>query len=79
MVSAIGGRRTSQSLLDEHTVSDLYLTTSPISAGQPHTPFYSGPPLSQALVVAKKGTGKEVGVRFEHFTLSSLTPSREER
>ena len=59
----------SQSLLDEHTVSDLYLTTSPISAGQPHTPFYSGPPLSQALVVAKKGTGKEVGVRFEHFTL----------
>lgn len=69
VVSAIGGRRTAQALLEERTVSDLYLTTSPISAGQPNTPFYSGPPLSQVLVVAKEGTGSEVGVRFEHFTL----------
>jgi riboflavin biosynthesis pyrimidine reductase len=69
VVSAIGGRRTAQSLLEEHTVSDLYLTTSPISAGQPNTPFYTGPPLPQELVVAKQGTGPEAGVRFEHFKM----------
>jgi riboflavin biosynthesis pyrimidine reductase len=70
VVSAIGGRRTAQLLLDERTVTDLYLTTSPISAGQPHTPFYSGPPLPQELVVLKQGTGPESGVRFEHFKMT---------
>ena len=67
VVTAIGGRRTSQSLLEERTVADLYLTTSPISAGQPETPFYSGPELPLQLVVEKRGTGPEEGVRFEHF------------
>jgi len=68
VVTAIGGRRTSQSLLEERTVADLYLTTSPISAGQPETPFYSGPELPLQLVVEKRGTGPEEGVRFEHFS-----------
>jgi riboflavin biosynthesis pyrimidine reductase len=67
VVTAIGGRRTSQSLLDERTVADLYLTTSPTSAGQPDTPFYHGPELPLDLVVEKRGTGPEEGVRFEHF------------
>jgi 5-amino-6-(5-phosphoribosylamino)uracil reductase len=67
VVTAIGGRRTSQSLLEERTVADLYLTTSPIAAGQPQTPFYSGPELPLRLVVEKRGTGPEEGVRFEHF------------
>jgi riboflavin biosynthesis pyrimidine reductase len=69
VVTAIGGRRTAQSLLDERTVADLYLTTSAISAGQPNTPFYSGPPLPQQLIVEKHGTGVETGVRFEHLAL----------
>lgn len=68
-VSAIGGRRTAQALLEERAVADLYLTTSPISAGEPDTPFYSGPPLPTTLVVEKTGTGPEVGVRFEHFKM----------
>jgi riboflavin biosynthesis pyrimidine reductase len=67
VVTAIGGRRTSQSLLEERTVADLYLTTSPIFAGQPETPFYTGPDLPARLVVEKRGTGPEEGVRFEHF------------
>jgi riboflavin biosynthesis pyrimidine reductase len=67
VVTAIGGHRTSQSLLEERTVADLYLTTSAISAGQPGTPFYSGPELPLQLVVEKRGTGPEKGVRFEHF------------
>ena len=69
VVTAIGGRRTAQALLDEQTVADLYLTTSPISAGQPNTPFYSGPPLLQTLFVEKRGTGPEEGVRFVHLRL----------
>jgi riboflavin biosynthesis pyrimidine reductase len=72
VVSAIGGRRTSQSLLDERTVADVYLTTSPINAGQPETPFYTGPPLSRTVVVEIRGTGPDAGVRFEHFEL--VTP-----
>jgi len=67
VVTAIGGRRTSQSLLEERTVADLYLTTSSISAGQSETPFYTGPDLPLRLVVEKRGTGPEEGVRFEHF------------
>jgi 5-amino-6-(5-phosphoribosylamino)uracil reductase len=74
VVTAIGGRRTAQALLDEQTVADLYLTTSPISAGVPNTPFYTGPPLPQTLVVQKEGTGPEVGVRFEHFVLQVIKP-----
>ena len=69
VVSAIGGRRTAQALLDERTVADLYLTTSPVSAGEPNTPFYSGPPLNTSVVVEKAGTGPEAGVRFQHLTL----------
>jgi riboflavin biosynthesis pyrimidine reductase len=71
VVSAIGGRRTAQALLDEQTVSDLYLTTSPITAGDPETPIYSGPPLRRTLVVEKRGTGPEEGVRFEHFRMTA--------
>ena len=67
VVSAIGGRRTSQALLEERTVADLYLTTSSISAGLPDTPFYRGPELPLQLVVEKRGTGPEAGVRFDHF------------
>jgi riboflavin biosynthesis pyrimidine reductase len=70
VVTAIGGRRTAQALLDERTVADLYLTTSPINAGQPNTPFYSGPPLPLKLVVEKRGTGPEAGVTFQYFQLA---------
>jgi riboflavin biosynthesis pyrimidine reductase len=66
-ISAIGGRRTAQALLDAGLVSDLYLTTSPVEAGTPNTPFYEGPPLALQLVVDKRGRGAEAGVRFQHF------------
>jgi riboflavin biosynthesis pyrimidine reductase len=69
VISAVGGRRTATSLLLEGLVDDLYLTTSPIDGGEPHTPFYEGPPLPLELVVAKAALGPEAGVRFEHFVL----------
>ena len=69
IISAIGGRLTATALLREGLVSDLYLTTSPIEAGEPNTPFYEGPPLSLSRVVEKAGQGPETGVRFEHFLI----------
>jgi riboflavin biosynthesis pyrimidine reductase len=69
VVSAVGGRRTATSMLLEGLVDDIYLTTSPITGGEPHTPFYEGSPLPLELVVAKAALGDEAGVRFEHFVL----------
>jgi riboflavin biosynthesis pyrimidine reductase len=68
-ISAIGGRRTATALLLDGLVSDLYLTTSPIEAGEPHTPFYEGPPLKLTRVVHKTGRGAEAGVRFAHHVV----------
>lgn len=67
VVSAVGGRRTATALLRERCVSDLYLTTSPESGGEPNTPFYEGPPLPLTLVLEKAGRGPEARVRFQHF------------
>jgi riboflavin biosynthesis pyrimidine reductase len=71
IISAIGGRRTATALLREGLVNDLYLTTSPIEAGEPNTPFYEGPPLSLSRVLLKAGQGTGEGVRFEHFVVDS--------
>jgi riboflavin biosynthesis pyrimidine reductase len=70
-ISCVGGRHTATTLLREGLVSDLYLTTSAISAGEPGTPFYEGPPLALTKVVEKAGQGPEEGVRFEHLVLIS--------
>ena len=67
VISAVGGRRTATALLREGLVSDLYLTTSPVVGGEPHTPLYEGPRLALSRVIAKTGQGTEAGVRFEHF------------
>ena len=69
IISAVGGRRVATSLIDEGLVQDLYLTTSPIDAGEPNTPFHLGGPLPMARVLEKEGRGDEQGVRFEHFRL----------
>jgi riboflavin biosynthesis pyrimidine reductase len=67
VISAIGGRHTATALLRDGLIDDIYLTTSPIDAGEPNTPFYEGPPLNLSRVVLKAGRGPEEGVRFEHF------------
>ena len=71
-VSAIGGRRTAAALMDERLVSDLYLTTSAIEAGEPGTPFYCGEPPRLARIVEKAGRGAEAGVRFEHLLIDNF-------
>ena len=67
VVSAIGGPKTATSLLRERLVSDIYLTTSPIDAGEPGTPYSEEPPGDLRLVLAKAGRGTEAGVVFEHY------------
>jgi riboflavin biosynthesis pyrimidine reductase len=65
-VSAVGGRTTARAMLKEHVVQDLYLTTSPKSAGAPDTPLVEGGLDADPLLV-KEGTGDEAGVRFVHY------------
>lgn len=65
VLSVVGGRHTASWLLRAGVVSDLYLTTSARPGGEPGTPFYEGPPLSQRVVLEKRG--RESGVRFEHL------------
>ena len=71
VISAIGGRRTAIGLLRDGLISDICLTTSPIEAGEPNTPFYEGPPLKLSRVLLKAGKGSEEGVRFEYFLIRS--------
>jgi riboflavin biosynthesis pyrimidine reductase len=74
-LSCIGGRTLAEELIDAGLVQDLYLTTSPISAGVPGTPFYSKP-LASTVLVRKRGTGVDAGVTFDHLILSAATRVR---
>lgn len=67
-VSAIGGRTTARAMLREGVIQDLYLTTSPKSAGEPNTPLLEEP-LDAPAVVIKEGSDVETGVRFVHYAL----------
>lgn len=71
VISAVGGPRTATTLLEERLVTDVYLTTSAIDAGEPNTPFYTGPPLATRRVLEKAGREEETGVRFEHLVITS--------
>jgi len=69
-LSCIGGRTLAGQLLDEGLVQDVYLTTGTNEGGEPGTPL-SGKPLQGREIVRKRGTGRDVGVVFEHVALSS--------
>ena len=73
VISAVGGRRTATALLREGLVSDLYLTTSPVVGGEPHTPLYEGLRLALSRVIAKAGQGTEAGVPFRALHRSART------
>jgi riboflavin biosynthesis pyrimidine reductase len=74
VISAVGGRRTATGLLRAGVVRDVYLTTSPIEAGEPNTPFYEGAPPRLTRVLAKGGRGAESGIRFDHFLVDDAVP-----
>lgn len=65
-------RSPAAALLRAGLVRDLYLTTSPIEAGEPDTPFCEGVPPRLTRVLLKAGRGDEAGVRFEHFLVDAV-------
>jgi riboflavin biosynthesis pyrimidine reductase len=67
VISAIGGRRTAEALLQVGLVSELYLTTSPCPGGEPDTPISTAPLPAHRVIVEKAGRGDERGVRFRHL------------
>jgi riboflavin biosynthesis pyrimidine reductase len=67
-ISCVGGRTTAAALIAGDLVDDLYLTTSPLSGGDPGTPL-DQPARRKRLVVRKEGTGSDAGVLFEHWKL----------
>jgi 5-amino-6-(5-phosphoribosylamino)uracil reductase len=74
-LSCIGGRTLAGQVIDAGLIQDLYLTTSPVSAGEPHTPFYSKP-IDGREVARKHGTGADSGVVFEHIALGTAKAPR---
>lgn len=72
-LSCIGGRTLAAQLVEAGLVQDLYLTTTPRSAGEPGTPFFAGP-LPGRTIVRKRGTGPDEGVVFDHVALSAREP-----
>lgn len=65
---SIGGRRSASQLVDANLVQDVYLTTTPLSAGEPGTPWYVGtraPSLER--VIVKEWDSRNGVVRFEHL------------
>lgn len=67
-ISTVGGRNLATQLIDAGLVQDVYLTTSPVEAGEPGTPMYPRP-LPGRAIVRKQGSGVETGVVFEHILL----------
>jgi riboflavin biosynthesis pyrimidine reductase len=70
-VSAIGGRTTASTLIDENLVQDLCLTTTALEAGEPNTPLYVGKHRSPEtrLIVRKRGTDPQYPILFEHLAV----------
>lgn len=67
-ISAVGGRKTANALLDGGVVQDIYLTTTAVSAGEPDTPLFAGskrPNLDP--VVRKRCTDPDAPFLFEHL------------
>jgi len=67
-LSCIGGRTLARQLIDAGLVRDLYLTTTAIDGGEPHTPLYPAP-LEGTLVVRKRHPRD--GIVFEHTALGT--------
>jgi len=68
-ISVIGGRTTASALVDAGLVQDLHLTTSSLTGGTPHTPWYAGQrPPALDLVVKKEEPGA-TPVIFEHLAI----------
>lgn len=67
VVSAVGGRRLSSSLLDAGLVTDLYVAVREPASAAAALSFYDGPPIVRRRLLSKAVKGADGGVRFEHL------------
>ncbi len=71
-ISAVGGRTTASSLIDQGLVQDICLTTTERHAGEPNTPFYVGrQSLRLAPIVRKRGLDPDYPILFEHLAVQT--------
>lgn len=69
-VVSVGGRRSATELVDAGLIRDVYLTTTPSSAADPDTPWYTGKrKLTMETVVMKEWDGPDGVVQFQHSIL----------
>jgi len=76
-ISAVGGPALATSLVDAGLVQDIHLTSSAIDAGEPDTPWYTGPAWpSLDRIVSKREDVAEAPIRVEHLAIgdSPLQP-----
>jgi len=76
-ISVIGGRTTASALVEAGLVQDLHLTTSSLTGGKPHTPWYAGQRPPALDVVVKKEESGPTPVIFEHLAIGEPRTSRE--
>jgi riboflavin biosynthesis pyrimidine reductase len=70
-ISAVGGRITATSLVDAGLAQDIYLTTSPIAGGEPHTPWYVGTHPPQLEPIVKKREDAGAPILFDHLAITT--------
>jgi riboflavin biosynthesis pyrimidine reductase len=69
-ISAIGGRTTAASLLEAGVVTDICLTTTAQSAGEPDSPYYGSAKPPRTLAIIKKAGGPtDARIVFEHLAV----------
>jgi riboflavin biosynthesis pyrimidine reductase len=70
-ISAVGGRHAATALVNAGIVQDIYLTTSPIIAGDPDTPWYAGGrPPELRTIVRKREVTPGLPISFGHFAIT---------
>jgi riboflavin biosynthesis pyrimidine reductase len=71
-ISAIGGRFTATQLVDAGLIQDIYLTTTSLEGGEPHTPWYCGASSPHLTAVTRK-QWHDSGLRvvFDHLLITS--------
>jgi riboflavin biosynthesis pyrimidine reductase len=75
-ISAIGGRFTATQLVDAGLTQDIYLTTSSLEGGEPHTPWYSGPAAPHLTAITRKQWNERGSeIRFDHFLITTRRES----
>ena len=60
---------TATRLVDAGLVQDLYLTTSPITGGEPNTPWYAGTMPPRLATIVKKREVAEAAILVEHSAI----------